>query len=438
MAYTFAELPVENIAPAPRNARTHSPAQISQIVSSIRKFGFTNPLLLDEGKVIIAGHGRMAAAKKLGLTSVPVILIEGLTEASKRALAIADNRIAENAGWDLDILAAELSAISELELDFDLEVTGFEAPEIDLLIGDGLAEEEPEPEEVELPDADVAEISRKGDIWILGNHRILCGDALVNESYVRLMGDERADVGFTDPPYNVPIHGHVCGGGEIRHREFAQASGEMSSQEFCKFLEAAFQHASEFSAKNAVWFACIDWRHIEEMRAAGLRAFGSWLNMCVWAKTNGGMGSLYRSQHELVFVFRNGRKSHRNNVQLGRFGRNRTNLWTYPGVNTFRKGRLEELRAHPTAKPVQMVSDALLDVSKRGDVVLDPFSGAGSTLIAAEKSGRFARSIEIDPAYVDTTLRRWRALTGCEPVRLSDGAEFSSLEAGFADAGEGQ
>jgi DNA modification methylase len=258
---------------------------------------------------------------------------------------------------------------------------------------------------------------------------VLCGDARDPANYARLMDGREANVGFTDPPYNVPISGHVSGKGRVRHREFAEASGEMSPEEFERFLAETLGLGARHSRAGAVWFAFIDWRHLGEMLGAGKTVFDNLLNLCVWAKSNGGMGSLYRSQHELVFVFRVGGGSHRNNVRLGTYGRNRTNLWTYPGVNTFRPGRMEELEAHPTAKPVALVQDAILDVSAPGEIVLDPFLGAGSTVIAAERAGRIAHGLEIDAAYVDVILRRWRDETGAEPVREADGRSLASLEA---------
>ncbi len=419
---------VDTIIPNPRNARTHSKRQLKQIASSIKAFGFTNPVLIDEQDMLIAGHGRLEAAKTLGVDQIPSIRITHLSDAEKRALMLADNKIALNAGWDSELLAHELADLSEIELSFDIELTGFEIGEIDLIIGDlddgtkEQAETAPEPN----PDAPV--ITRRGDLWQLGDHKILCGDARNPDDMSRLMGEENADVGFTDPPYNVKINGHVSGAGKIRHREFSEASGEMTSEAFTTFLSEALNLGATYSRPGAVWFACMDWRHISEMHKAGQVAFDAFLNLCVWTKTNGGMGSLYRSQHELVFVFRTGGNTHRNNVQLGRFGRNRTNVWRYAGVNTFREGRMDELRAHPTAKPVAMIKDALLDVSKRGDIVLDPFMGGGATLIAAEVSGRWARGLEIDPAYVDVILRRWRLEAGREPVRLSDGKTLIQLE----------
>lgn len=429
---------VRDLIPFTRNARTHSPKQVGQIAESIRSFGFTNPVLVDEANVLIAGHGRLEAARQLGLETVPAIRLTHLSEPQKRALRLADNKIALNAGWDLEILASELADLSDMACEIDIGLTGFEVAEIDLVIGAAAPEGSAatEPEVLPPPDPALPAITRPVDLWQLGRHRILCGDAREAGDYERLMQGEVADLGFADPPYNVPIDGHVCGKGRVKHREFALASGEMSAEAFTEFLAGAFALAAAQSREGAVWFVCMDWRHLPEMHRAGLAAFGSWLNLCIWAKTNGGMGSLYRSQHELVFVFRKGKSSHRNNVQLGKYGRNRTNLWTYPGVNTFRPGRMQDLAAHPTAKPVAMVKDAILDVSKRGDIVLDPFLGAGATLIAAEQSGRQLRGIEIDPGYVDTALRRWRAETGQEPVRLGDGRTLAALEAAATGGGD--
>lgn len=427
---TITYSPVSDLTANARNTRTHDKRQLRQIRNSIEAFGFTNPLLVDEAGVLIAGHGRLLAAIDLELVDVPVIVLSHLTDIQKRALMLADNKIALNAGWNMDMLAEELVDISTMDLSFDLGVTGFEMAEIDLIIesaedptgSEQPIETAPEPD----PAADI--VCRRGDLWHLGSHRILCGDAKNPADLATLMGEDQADAVFTDPPYNVPIRGHVSGKGKVRHREFAEASGEMDPETFQTFLEASLGLAAEYSRSGAVAFVCMDWRHMGEMIRAGTGAFGPLLNLCVWAKTNGGMGSLYRSQHELVFVFRNGGTSHRNNVQLGRYGRNRTNVWSYAGVNTFREGRMDELRAHPTAKPVAMVKDALLDVTKRGDHVLDPFLGAGTTLIAAELSSRIARGLEIDPAYVDVIIRRWRKETGEDPVRAADGVPFSTLE----------
>jgi DNA modification methylase len=418
----------------PRNARTHNQRQVGQIAASIEAFGFTNPILVDETDEIIAGHGRLEAAIRLGLAAVPVIRVLHLSGSEKRALMLADNKIALNAGWDMEILADELAELSSEWVDVDIDLTGFEMGEIDVILDSVEEGGTEEPEAAPLPDTGLPGISQYGDVWQLGPHRVMCGDALVLADLDRLMQGDLADVGFTDPPYNVPVNGHVSGKGQTRHREFVQGSGEMSAEDFTTFLTSSLSNAASVSRNGAVWFACMDWRHLDEMSRAGRQAFHEMLNLCVWAKTNGGMGSLYRSQHELVFVFRKGKAGHRNNVQLGRYGRNRTNIWSYPGVNTFREGRMEDLTAHPTAKPVAMIRDALKDVSARGEIVRDPFLGGGATLMAAEASGRIARGLELDPLYVDVTLRRWRGATGGDPVRQADGMLFRDLEAGvFAE-----
>ena len=411
-----------------RNARTHTRGQINQIKSSIEAFGFSNPILANGEGLIIAGHARQAAAIELQLETVPVIELNDLNEVEMRALMLADNKIALNAGWDEELLAIELADLSSLELNFDVGLTGFDTGEIDLIISNYELDPESEPEFAPGLDSALPAVTKVGDLWQLGAHRLICGDAKNKDDLDKLMEGKLADAGFTDPPYNVPIKGHVSGKGKTQHREFTEGAGEMSKAEFTQFLTDAFKLASAVSNDGAVWFACMDWRHLLEIQEAGLNTFGSLLNLCVWAKTNGGMGSLYRSQHELVFVFRNGKTQHRNNVQLGRFGRNRTNLWRYPGVNTFKQGRMSELTAHPTAKPVAMIKDALMDVTKRGAIVLDPFMGAGASLMASEASGRIAYGLEIDPLYVDVALRRWRALSGIEPINTKTGLALCDLE----------
>jgi len=390
MAITLEQVALRNLQPSPRNARTHDKKQIRQLAESITNFGFTNPLLIDEDNIIIAGHGRLEAAKQIGMKSIPAIRLRGLSEARKRALMLADNKIALNAGWDLELLSAELADLTAMELDFDLGATGFEVPEIDLIIGDQTKADVSEQEVALLPETTFPSITQPGDLWLLRDHRVLCGDARNPMDYETLMNGKQASMGFADPPYNVPINGHVCGNGRVAHREFSEASGEMTSEEFEAFLSDSLGLASRHTKSSAIWFVCMDWRHIGELHRAGAKVFDAFLNLCVWAKTNAGMGSFYRSQHELVFVFRRGKKQHRNNIQLGRFGRNRSNIWTYAGVNSFRADRMEELTAHPTAKPVEMIKDAILDVSARGDLVLDPFLGAGATLMAAERCGRVA------------------------------------------------
>ena len=420
--------PVGHLNNNPSNARCHSKHQIRQIANSIKTFGFTNPVLLGKDNTIIAGHGRVAAAKLLGITTVPTIRLENLTPDQIRAYVIADNRLAEKAGWDRAILAIELQHLISIDSDFDVTVTGFDIPEIDLILSTP-GSELPDPDDVFEDPATPEAVTQPGEVWQLGRHRILCGSSVLQESYTTLMAKRRAAAVFTDPPYNVAIDGHVSGNGAVRHREFQMASGEMSEFEFISFLTASLRLLARFSAPGSVHFVCMDWRHMGELLTAGREVYDSVLNLCVWVKNNGGMGSFYRSRHELVFVFRNGNGKHRNNVQLGRYGRNRTNIWEYSGANTLSKQTEEGnlLALHPTVKPVALVADALLDCSARGDVVLDAFLGSGSTLIAAERTGRCCYGIEIDPLYVDTAIRRWQRHTGDHAIHTISGKRFDEL-----------
>ena len=328
-----------DLKPRAANPRTHSKKQIRQIADSIERFGFTNPVLIDRAGGIVAGHGRIEAAKLLGIEKVPTIQLEDLTEAEIRAYVIADNKLAENAGWDRELLAIELQGLIELDIDFDVTITGFEMPEIDILIGELECTEEDDPADKVPEVGDGLPVTRAGDIWCVGKHRLICGDALDPASYDRLLDGEEAQMVFTDPPYNVPIDGHVSGLGKVKHREFATASGEMTEDEFTAFLATAFQNLAGHSADGAIHFVFMDRRHISEVIAAGREAYTELKNLCIWAKTNGGMGSLYRSQHELVFVFKSGTEPHINNVELGKHGRYRTNIWSYPGINSFGKDR---------------------------------------------------------------------------------------------------
>lgn len=422
-------LPVASLKPYERNPRTHSPRQIRQIADSIEKFGFTNPILIDEERRVIAGHGRIAAAKLLGITQVPTICLADLTEAHKRAYALADNKLAENAGWDPELIALELAYISELDIDFDLTVTGFETAEIDLLLEAGQAHGQGD-EADNLPEIDGTNptVTRPNDLWNLGGHQLLCADATKEDSFNRLLNSGRAQSVFIDPPYNLPIQGNVSGLGAIKHREFAMASGEMSEAEFTAFLKTSFAHLVAHSVAGSIHYVCMDWRHCFALLSAGRDIYSELKNLCVWNKDNGGMGTLYRSKHELIFVFKNGQAPHINNVKLGVHGRNRSNVWNYPGGNSLRQGRLEELAMHPTVKPVALVADAILDCSKRGAIVLDCFGGSGTTLIAAEQTGRRAYVMELDPAYVDVTIRRFQKLTGEHAIHAETQRSFSDTE----------
>jgi len=417
-----------SLKPNRRNARTHSAKQISQIAASISEFGFTVPILIDADSNVIAGHGRLKAAEKLGLDKVPIVRLEHLTREQLRAYAVADNQLALNAGWDKDILRLELSELQALDLDFDLTLTGFEFAEIDLLINDCATAEGPDPLD-EVPKPPKCPVTRLGDLWRIGPHRLICGDATEQATYATLLGEERARMVFCDPPYNVPIEGHVSGLGKVKHREFAMASGEMSQHGFVRFLSSAFDHLAAWSIDGALHYQCMDWRHITEILEAGRSSYDDLKNLCVWTKTNGGMGSLYRSQHELVFVFKVGTAPHINNVELGRHGRYRTNVWSYAGINSFGANRDEELAMHPTVKPVAMVADAILDASKPKDLILDSFAGSGTTLIAAHKTKRRGYGIELDPAYCDVILKRLAKVVGEEPVHVKTGLTLREIEA---------
>jgi DNA modification methylase len=420
---------VSKLRPYTKNARTHSKKQIWQIAESIRRFGFTNPVLISDDDEIIAGHGRVEAAKLLGIESLPTVRLSHLNAAQRRAYVIADNKLALNAGWDREVLAIELQAL--IDLDFDAEITGFSLAEIDLVL-DEARESSPNPEH----DADdevpplidpVLATSRPGDLWLLGRHRLLCGDSRNRETFDRLLERERTNLVFTDPPYNVPIDGHVCGLGRIRHREFAMGAGEMSRQAFTAFLQVTLGHAAASCRDGAIAFVCMDWRHMGELLSAGEVVFSELKNVCVWNKTNGGMGSFYRSKHELVFVFKVGSAPHTNTFGLGDTGRYRTNVWDFAGVNSLRSGRTEDLAMHPTVKPVALVAEAIKDCSRRGGIVLDPFGGSGTTLIAAEKTGRLARLVEFDPAYCDQILRRYERVTGKQAKLATTEQSFEAV-----------
>jgi DNA modification methylase len=419
---------ISALMPNPNNARTHSKKQVRQIADSIKQFGFVNPVLADENGSVIAGHGRLLGASTLGMTHVPVITLRGLTDAQKRALMLADNKIAANAGWDRERLAIEIPELTrQLEIEgLDISLTGFEIPEIDQLMVD--FEEDPSDPADHFEEPSSSLVSQTGDLWILGPHRLLCGNARSKENLDRLMGGETAAMAFLDPPYNVAVS-DIVGRGKVKHREFAEASGEQTPAEFTEFLRTTLSNAARVSSAGALHYICMDWRHIGELLSAAGTIYSQHLNTAIWVKINAGQGSFYRSQHEEILVYRVGASAHINNVELGRHGRSRSNVWTYPGANTFRKGRMDDLRVHPTVKPIALVSDTVRDCTKRRDVVLDLFSGSGTTILAAERVGRRGYGLEIDPAYVDVAIRRWQTLTGKDAVLASSSTTFNELEA---------
>lgn len=419
--------PISELRANPRNARTHSKRQIKLIAESIRAFGFLNPILLDDADTVLAGHGRLAGARMVGLDSVPTLRLSGLSEAERRAYVLADNKIAEEAGWDREMLALELGELAVLlpSEALDLSLTGFALGEVDIIIGDHQeVRHEPEDEVGSPPDAPV---SRPGDLWAIGPHRVLCGDARDGEALDRLLAGAVPRMVFTDPPYNVPVVGHVTRG--PRHGEFAMASGEMSETEFGEFLADSLGQAIRVSTPGSVHQICIDWRGFALLHRAVGSLYDALLNVCVWNKGTAGQGSFYRSQHEFVAVFRVKGAGHQNNVELGRHGRNRSNLWSYPGVSGFGAERAAALAMHPTVKPVALVADAIRDCTSKGDLVLDPFLGSGTTLVAAAKVGRRGYGLEYEPRFVDVIVRRLEAYTGLDAVLEEDGRGFAEIEA---------
>jgi DNA modification methylase len=422
--------PVADLRLDPNNARLHTQNQIRQVARSIETFGFIVPVLIDAQGQLIAGHGRVLAAQLLSITHVPSIMLEHLTKAQIRAFMVADNRLVENSVWDERLLAEQLKELSTLELDFSVEVTGFQMSEIDVMI-EGLAPANPgkdDPADT-IPDSRARpQVTRVGDLWVLDHHRVCCGDARNESAYSLVTEGGRADMVFTDPLYNDPIDGYVTGFGKVHHPEFAMASREMSESEFTDFLTNVLAQLASNCVDGALQFVCMDWRHSGELLSAARSVHAEFKNLCVWVKNNAGQGSLYRSQHELVFVFKSGKKPHRNNIQLGQYGRHRTNVWQYRRVNSLSCGIDDLSDLHPTIKPVELVADAVLDCTARGDVVLDPFLGSGTTVIAAERTGRVCYGIELDPRYVDTIVRRWQAFTGQIAAHESTGRTFNDIE----------
>ena len=409
------------LKPYPNNPRNHPDSQIGALMKSIRR-GWTNPILVDENNTILAGHGRLEAANRLLLANVPTLMLSGLSDSEKRAVMISDNKLPEMAAWDFALLSGHMKEL--IAIDFDVELTGFSTGEVDILLD--------EPDAGKADPADVIDesllqgpmVSRPGDLWELGRHRIYCGDALQTNSYRALLGDERAQMIVTDVPYNVPINGHACGRGKIRHREFAMASGEMSEIEFIAFLETAMERVIGCSQNGSIHYWFIDWRHLYELQRAARNHYGAFKNLLVWNKSNAGQGSLYRSKHELIAVFKSGDAPHINNVELGSNGRYRTNVLDYPGGTSPNSKRQEELALHPTLKPTALIADLMRDCSRRNGIILDPFAGSGTVCLAAERAGRIARAIEIDPIYVDVAVARWEQMTGGQAVHSESGKSF--------------
>lgn len=423
-------LAVGALLPPPRELRQHTKRHLKALEASIRSFGILKPILIDSSNRIIAGYGVWKAAKALGFETVPTICIEHLTPEQIRLYTIADNQIASLSSFNDELLQLELGELSELslklDLNLDLELTGLSTAEIDnvLLNTKALPEADPESEKDSRVTHQV--VTLMGDLWLAGDHRIVCGNSLEETSYSALMSGELAELVVADPPFNVPVAGHVSGRKDAR--EFKFASGEMSPEEFVQFLLAVFLLCVKFSGDGSIHYHFIDWRHVWEMLSAGREAYTEHKNILVWNKTNASMG-WYRSQHELICVFKNGTGPHIDNFGLGDTGRYRTNVLTHPGSNTFRKGRDEDLAAHPTVKNFSLIADLIRDCSRRGGIVLDNFGGSGTTMLAAEWTGRRSRLIEIDPLYVDVALKRWMKQTGREATLAATGQTFEEVAA---------
>ncbi|WP_340586904.1 DNA methyltransferase [Erythrobacter alti] len=426
--------PLASLKRYENNPRKHPEKQLVKLAASIREFGFAMPMLVDEQGIIIAGEARLEAARRVGMTEVPVIVAHQWSAAQVRSYRLADNRLAELGAWDSEALAIELAAIIEFD-ETPVEILGWETAEIDLLLEEDFgsndeADTDPADGQIEPP---TKPVSRTGDLWLLGEHRLLCGSSLDAANWSMLLEGETAAMAFTDPPYNVPVSGHVCGLGKVSHAEFAMASGEMSMDEFSAFLSEFIAAMLPHCKDGAVLDLCMDWRHLGELLSAIEGNGLSLINLCAWNKNNGGMGSLYRSKHELVFITKKGKAPHTNNVELGKHGRYRTNVWDYAGINTFGKDRMKDLADHPTVKPTALVADAIRDVTHPGEIVLDAFMGSGTTILACERTKRRGYGIEIEPGYVDVALRRWQALTGEQAVLLGTGQSFAEVAALRAD-----
>ena len=422
-------VPIETIKDNALNPRKHSPRQLKALARSIRDFGFVAPVLIDKDNVLICGHGRVSAARSLSLAAVPALRVEHLSPAQVRALMIADNKLGDMSSFDDALLIENFKLLSVEGMSLDLETTSFTMGEIDVLLDQPAPADTPDPDDEPVEAGSTLPVNRVGDVWQLGVHRMACGNSLDPEVWSELMQGEKAVMSCSDVPYNIVIAGNVSGLGKIRHSNFVMASGELDRDEFTAFLEQAFRLTAQHSVSGSIHFTFIDWKHLGEMQAAGDAAFSELKNVIVWDKgKNGGMGSLYRSAHELIFCWKAGRGRHINNVSLGMWGRNRTNIFRYPGIASFRHSDEGDLLAlHSTPKPVRMIADAILDVSNRGDLVVDAFLGSGTSIIAAERVGRRCYGIELDPKYADTIIARYERHSGVQAVHCGSGRTFAEI-----------
>ena len=415
-------LPPTELTAYAGNPRKHPEKQIVQLMASIEEFGFAMPVLVDVHKVVIAGHARLEAARRLGVREVPVLVAEHWSKAQVQAYRLADNQLSAAATWDEALLRLELESIIEIG-EVEIEVLGWTTGEIDCLLE---VDSEPEADAAdEIPESPLVPVAQSGDIWLLGKHRLMCGSSLDAETWERLMAGRLGAMSLNDPPYNVPVNGHVSGSG--RHAEFAMASGEMTAEQFTAFNAEWLRKSSSHLKDGAIVMAFMDHAHLFELMSAGRLAGLAHLNLCVWAKSNGGMGSLYRSQHELVLVLKHGTAKHFNAVELGKHGRYRTNVWQAAGANSFSKTRDQDLADHPTVKPIILLAEAIRDVTRQGEIVIDAFAGSGSTILACERSKRICHAVEIEPKYIDVAIRRWETMTGNTAVLEETGETIAEV-----------
>jgi len=418
-------VPTDALRPAPTPVRRHPRKQLAKVRKSLEVFGQVTPILVSPDWEIIDHELVWQALKEIGATQVDVIVVADKSPSELKALRLVLNRTALDARWDEQNLRSILEQL--VEVDFDLDLTGFDTPEIDHYLNLDAPQANVEENGSDIPLVEATAISTSGMIWALGDHRVGCGSA-TNLAFVsRLLNGKTANVCFVDPPYNIPVDGFITGKGRHRHREFVQGAGELSTDEYFTLLRDSLLVLKECCVPTALVYACIDWRHVMEMTVAGRACDMPLYTICVWTKTNGGMGGIYRNAHELVCVFRAGTETPLDNVELGRHGRNRTNVWSYPGMSSFGKERDQLLGSHPTVKPVAMIADVFRDVTRRGDIVLDTFLGSGSTLMAAQETGRICCGVELDPLYVDVTIRRWQNATGRDAVLVDTGEAFNDV-----------
>lgn len=420
--------PIHFVKLPSRRVRKVSERATALCAANLNRFGQPGPILVSDDLVVIHGEEILAAASRLGWRSINIVRMPNLNESERRVLTLALAKLPLLSSWDDEALRVELSELVTLDLDFQIEdMTGFSIAEIDLILTPGQDEAKDDPLDTLPDDLPGEPVSRPGDLWVLGDNRLLCGDALDPESYRRVMEGTMARMVFTDPPYNIPIAGHVSGLGKVKHRDFAAGVGEMSFEAFSAFLKQALTNATSHLIDGGLLYMFMDRRHIEELLRAARETGLSIVDMCIWNKLVGGMGSFYRSQHEPILVFRSGNASHLNNIELGRHGRYRSNVWDHRGLASFGRDRRALLTMHPTVKPVSLIVEAIKDGTRRNDIVVDPFAGSGSTIIAAERARRIGYGIELEPRYVDIIVRRWEAMSGHTAVYQTSGATFGEM-----------